>query len=305
MRSVAQAGVNVRVHVVDARTNKLAYLRSALSMLSLNFGRRQYDLIHAHTGHCGVLARLQWRYPVLTSYVGYDLYGKPRAGGGITVKSRIEAAIFRLIAPLMAATVTKSAAMEQLLPRRARASNTVLPNGVDFTQFKPLPKAESRRRLGWPQDEPTVLWVGNPDLPRKRLGLANQVVDLARGRVPNLSLRVCWNTDPAEIPAWMNAADVMLFTSQAEGSPNVVKEAMACNLPIVTVAVGDAAEVVDGARCCRVVASSDPGELGEALVGALEAIPERSDGRERIGDLELGAVAGRLIGLYETVAGMA
>jgi teichuronic acid biosynthesis glycosyltransferase TuaC len=302
MRSVAEAGVDLRVHVIDARTNKLAYVRGALSMLGLNFGRRRYDLIHAHTGHCGVLARLQWRYPVLTSYVGYDLYGKPRAGGGITLKSRIEAALFRLTAPLMSATITKSAAMERLLPARARAKNTVLPNGVDFDRFRPMSRSDSRRRLGWPEDEPAALWVGNPQLPRKRLELAERVIEVARERVPDLSLRVCWDADPDEIPVWMNAADALLFTSQAEGSPNVVKEAMACNLPIVTVAVGDTAEVVDGARHCRVLTTDDPAALREALLACLEASPERSDGRERIGGLELTAVAGRLIEIYAATA---
>ena len=78
-------------HRSQGRRSRKAYARAASAMLGLNATRDKYDLIHAHTGHCGMLA-LAGALPVLVSYVGYDLYGKPiGTGEKITTKSRVEA----------------------------------------------------------------------------------------------------------------------------------------------------------------------------------------------------------------------
>jgi teichuronic acid biosynthesis glycosyltransferase TuaC len=102
------------------------------------------------------------------------------------------------------------------------------------------------------------------------------------------------------MPVWMNAADVMIMSSRAEGSPNVVKEAMACDLPIVAAEVGDVAEVIGGTRHCH-LHHWDPAaaEMGESIVEVVRAIPERSNGRDRTEHLGLEAVALRLREVYD------
>jgi glycosyltransferase involved in cell wall biosynthesis len=303
MRSLAAEGISVQVLVVDGRASRWAYLRTALRMLGLHGRRQHYDLIHAHTGHCGVLARLQTRHPVLVSYVGYDLYGDPRADGGITFKSRLEAVIFRRLAQVVEATITKSAAMEDLLPAGARPRNVILPNGVDRESFRPIPRADARRALGWPEDELTILWAGHSHIPRKRLDLAEEVLRRVREELRGARLRICSGFAPADVPVWMNAADVLLFTSMAEGSPNVVKEAMACDLPIVSVDVGDTREVIEGTAHCTVVREPDPRALAAAVAEVLAQAPVRSDGRARSAHLGLEQIARRLVGVYEETAG--
>src|SRR5262249_11389781 len=111
MQSIQDAGVEVDVAVVAGHRSRRAYVRAALRMLRLNAIPRESDLIHAHTGHCGLLARLQWRYPVLVSYVGYDLNGVRRADGRRTLKSRLERAVFRQLPRSGVATLTKSTRM--------------------------------------------------------------------------------------------------------------------------------------------------------------------------------------------------
>ena len=299
MQSVAKAGAAVYVHFVDGRRTRLAYLSSALRMLALNFQRKRFDIVHAHTGHCGVLARLQRRYPVLVSYVGYDLNRVAKAGGGFTRKSRIEAFLFRNLARFVDATITKSAAMERRLPARARSRNRVLPNGVDRSLFRPIPRDTACRELGWPEDEVTVLFGADPNKVTKRFDLAQEACRLASVQLPRLRLRVLYGRDQAVVPVWMNAADVLLLTSSSEGSPNVVKEALACNLPVVSVNVGDVGDLLSGVRLCRVVErDADPSTLGEALVEVLRSVPVRSDGRARTRHLSDDLIAARLTAIY-------
>ncbi|MCI0818026.1 MAG: glycosyltransferase, partial [Chloroflexi bacterium] len=99
------------------------------------------------------------------------------------------------------------------------------------------------------------------------------------------------------VPTYMNAADVLLLTSDAEGSPMVVKEAMACNVPVVSTAVGDVAEVIGGTEGCHIT-SQDPAEVVEKLKAAL-AFGRRTNGREAVKRMELDEISRRIVAVYE------
>jgi glycosyltransferase involved in cell wall biosynthesis len=296
-RSMSELGVSVRVHFTRGYRSRRAFARTALRMLTSNLGDQEFDLIHAHGGYPGALALLARRTPVLTSFVGYDLLGEPGFGWHVSLKSRLESAVFRQLSRFSDRTITKSREMERALPSSARPRNVVLPNGVDRSVFCPHPREHARRQLGWPQDEPVALFVGDPDVGRKRFDLASGAVELARRDFPDLRLRVCTRVGPREVPVWMSAADVLILTSNVEGSPNVIKEAMACDLPIVSSDCGDVREIVEGTRHCHVT-SQDPAMLAAALGKVLSAAGARSDGRRRTSHLGLGAVAERLGDLY-------
>src|SRR5205823_4124962 len=115
---------------------------------------------------------------------------------------------------------------ERHLPRAVQPRNHVIPNGVDLGRFTPADQGAARRQLGWPQDEKTALFLGNPDEHRKNYPLATAACALASRSCPELRLRVANAVPPQRVPVWMNAADVLVFPSWSEGSPNAVKEAM-------------------------------------------------------------------------------
>lgn len=161
-----------------------------------------------------------------------------------------------------------------------------------------MPPAAARARLGWPVHRRVVLWVGEPRR-EKRLDLVEATFARLRGRHPDLDLRPVSRAPRQHVMWAMNASDVFLFPSDVEGSPVVVKEAMACNLPVVATEVGDLPELFRGVRGCR-LSGAAPDQLA-ARVEALLVDGSRSAGREAVRHLSTAAEARRIIALYEEV----
>lgn len=298
-KSLEALGVEVDVLPIRGYASRSEYAR-AIGELRRRVRSQQYDVVHAHYGHAGVVARFQRRAPLVVSYCGDDLLGTPREDGSTTVRSRMEATVFRRLAHVAAATITKSLEMERALPPACRQRNHVIPNGVDLTRFEPIPQDEARRELQWDPDERAVLFVGDPAVARKNYALAEEVCRRARERAPHVRIRVANGVPPSQIPQMMSAADALLLTSRWEGSPNVVKEAMAAALPVVATPVGDVKERLDGVDGCFAV-PADPDALSSALIEAVQR-DRAPAAREAVSALSLEAVARRVLSVYEAVA---
>ncbi len=298
-RSLERAGVHLDVLYVPGYRSRWRYAWGAGEVLRRS-RRRRYDVVHAHYGHSGVLARLQRRAPVLLSYCGDDLLGTPTPDGhGLTRRSVVLARSFARLSHVLEATITKSEEMARLLPSRSRERNTIIPNGVDLARFEPMPKDLARARVGWNGRRKNLLFVGNPAFPRKNVRLAQAVRDELLSRGIEVELRIAWQVAPEEMITWMAASDVLLFPSLFEGSPNTVKEAMAMELPIVSAPVGDVPERLRGVEGTFVVERDT-----EAMAGAVEAALhyERAPAaRTAVAELGIERVAERLVTLYQSL----
>ena len=169
----------------------------------------------------------------------------------------------------------------------------VVPNGVDFSHFKPLPREEALTVTGWDGTKINILFPSNPARPEKNFRLAEKGVEAMHDE--RVRLHVLQNV-PRDVVVWyLNAADAILLTSLSEGSPNIVKEAMACNRPVVSTMVGDVQELFTGAEGCYAV-SENAEDIASSLHRAI-AIRE-TNGRECIGSLDSKAVALRLTKIY-------
>ena len=294
--SLEALGIAVDVLYIRGYRTARAYARAVARALRLN-AEADWDIVHAHYGHSGVAARFDLRHPLVVSYCGDDLLGTLGADERPTRKSRAEVAVFRRLAHVARLTITKSEAMERVLPPGCRADNRVIPNGVDLSRLEPQPRDEARARLGWPAEDRVVLFVANPELPVKNYPLAVAACERLRAEDPRVELRVAWGVPPAEIPTWMSAADALILTSRAEGSPNVVKEAMACALPVVATAVGDVPERLSGVAGCH-AACHDPDDLAAGLRAAL-AHGRSPDARAAVEALSLDRVAKRVNAVYD------
>jgi glycosyltransferase involved in cell wall biosynthesis len=240
--------------------------------------------------------------PVIVSFCGTDLLGQPLVGW-----IRKLSAAYNVRASYRAATdaagiIVKSKNLLDALPRYVNRSKVrIIPNGVNVERFKPMEQRKARKILGWPQESAVVLFVTVRGHPRKRLPLAEEAVSRIGPCERRVDFRVMQGVPHEDVPLWFNAADVLILTSVHEGSVNVVKEAMACNLPIVSVDVGDVRERLNGVHLCAVV-EDEPDALGRALREVLRHT-DRSDGRDHMGDVTLKAVSQRLKNFYLHVMG--
>ncbi|WP_255149576.1 glycosyltransferase [Halorarius halobius] len=250
----------------------------------LDHGLDDYDLVHANFGLTAPAALAQPTRPVVVSLWGTDLHGE---FGWLS----------RWCATRADATVVMSAAMAADLDQPCH----VVPHGVDTERFRPMDGEAARDRLGWSAEALHVLFPYAPDREVKNFPRAERVAENADRRLDApVELHAVSGVPHERVATYMNAADAMLLTSKREGSPNAVKEALACQLPVVATDVGDVRERLSGVANTAVGRSD--AELVDALVEVLER-GERSDGREAVRDITLERMGHRLLSVYRRAMG--
>ena len=292
-------GVGVKVFDLRSRTSPWTLCREFRRFRRMVAEFRP-QVIHAHYGTvtAAFAALAAGLLPLVITYRGSDLNPLP-------TDSKLRPAAGRLLSQLAALRASRIVCVSTLLRNRlwfgwTRA--TVLPSGVDPDIFKPEGRQGLRRKLGWCEEARIVLFNAGRDPRNKRLDLAQDAAREARRWEPAVRLEVLdGSVAPDRIPAMMNAADCLLVTSDAEGSPTVVQEALATNLPVVSVNVGDIAERLRGVACSR-VAGRNAQALGRA-VAELVTPPCRSDGRLKVAEFSAARIATELASLYRDVAG--
>jgi teichuronic acid biosynthesis glycosyltransferase TuaC len=300
MSSVSDAGHAVEVDFIDGREGTFEYAK-AIPRLSRLAHSGRFDLVHAHYGLSGFVAAFQ-PLPLVVSFCGDDLLGTPNGRGGITAKSRLARSMSRAAAHRATAIVCKSHDLVAALPRESdRRRAQVIPNGVDTGRFMPGSRTAARAQLGIPEGEALVLFPHTPGERRKRHDLAELALDRLRGRGVQARLWVVAGVPHDRMHTYYQAADCLLLTSDWEGSPNAVKEALCCNLPVVSVDAGDVKrwlERVPGCRLAERTAESIAAGLEETL--RISATVNGSVVREQVA---LDVIARRLLSVYAGVLG--
>jgi teichuronic acid biosynthesis glycosyltransferase TuaC len=267
--------------------------------------RARPDVVHAQFGKFNALVAAlavlfsPERPPLVITFRGTDINRNTRYSG---LRAALGLAASQLAAFAARGIVCVSREIRSKVWARAAKPCIVVPTGVDLAAFVPLERKSARLRLGFGAQERVVLFNAGKNPAVKDPALAQAAVEDARRRLGEIRLVVLeGNVAPEQVPLYMNAADCLLVTSRTEGSPTVVQEAMACNLPVVSVDVGDVRERLEGVRQCAVV-TRDPAALGLALATVLRE-PRRSDGRTHAEGLSLEAIAARLTDFYGTLLG--
>lgn len=295
IESLRVAGIdNVGFYEIEGWRSKANYLR-ALYELPQRIAAANPDLVHIHYGLSAIAAFLVRGRPLVVSFCGNDLLGCPDEHGRISRSSRLMAEWCKLAGRRADAVIVKSAEMRHVIGDWADVE--VVPNGVDLSVFRPVPREAARSRLGWPLDAPILLFPANPQEARKNFACAEGAAAILRDRGLPARLEWVYARPQSDVALAMSAADVLLHPSFHEGSPNVVKEAMAMNLPVVSADVGDCRERLAGVRPSAVV-DRTPQAFADAIQTVL-ATGGRSNGRAVLEPLSINAVAGRVRTIYQ------
>jgi teichuronic acid biosynthesis glycosyltransferase TuaC len=289
------AGVDVDVFHFKGAGRPWNYVK-AWARVRERIARGNYDLVHAQFGQSGLLA-LPKRLPLVVTFRGDDLQGIEDANGRLTLGGRALKLASQAVARCADASIVVSEHMKELIHPSVRTH--VIPSGLDLTLFRPIPRDEARRHLGVSLAKRLVLFAGDPALPRKRYGLARAAIDVLN-RSLEAELIIAWGAPHTNVPFFMNACDALVFTSMQEGSPNVVKEALACNLPVVSVAVGDVPMRLRDIAGCELCADDQPATIAAALERVLRR-GQRIAGRDAVRELDERKLTEEVIAIYRSV----
>lgn len=257
---------------------------SNLGKLKKKIKEFQPDLIHAHYGLSGLLANLQRKTPVVTTYHGSDI-------------NRPEVLRFSKLA-IKLSKWNIFVSQKNINISGVKRNFSLIPCGVDLGVFVEIEKQKARALLDLNQEKKYVLFAGAFANKVKNYPLAKEAIDKLSCDIEFLELKgytreqVCW---------LMNAVDVVLMTSFTEGSPQFIKEAMACGCPIVSVDVGDVAEVIDGVTGCY-IAERDSDNIASLLQKAIDS-NIRTKGRISIEQLGFDnkLIANKIINIYNNI----
>ncbi len=299
-----KAGCNVQVFVIDDRTSISGIARN------LNILRRQImlappDLVVAYYGSmvAAITRMASGELPRVQTFRGSDLQYTSNPGLVWRGRDTLSHFLSRWAAGTSRQIIVNGPGLFNKLSNRLKAKAHNLPNGIDTTVFAPL--EAPRDKLGWSKDEKVVLFnkgVGSGQIV-KNLALARQVFEHLSHKIGHLRLELISDSGKEEVCLRMNASDCLLVTSLSEGSPDLVKEAMACNLPVVSVPCGDVPERLVGVEP-SFICPYDSIQLAQAVEKVIQ-IGQRSNGRQQLfkQGLDIGSVTQRVLAVYQKAVG--
>lgn len=283
-QGVERLGVEADYFPVGGTYSRWNYVKAAAKffLMSLRGELDKYDLIHAHYGFHGVVARCQFRRPMVLSLMGSDVYRK------------WERQIARVLVHMVSAVIVPGAQMAALVDNYPV---DVIPYGTDVDIFKPADQATTRAKLGLPKDKKLALFPYNPTrVYHKR----PDVIEGAVKQIPDAEMVVAYGKTSEQVAEYMNACDVLAMASSYEGSPGTIREALACNLPIVSVDVADVKTHISDVEGCY-MCEREPNDMAAKLRLAFADGKRLAHGRERALPFSLEACAARTLEVYKRV----
>ncbi|MDP2685102.1 MAG: glycosyltransferase family 4 protein [bacterium] len=278
-------GVDVSFFLIKGK-GPSSYVK-AIFELNKILKKSRYDLIHGHYGLSGIVAVLQFRLPTVVSLIGCDVnLFRNRVINKFTVYLFAKHIIF----------------VSEKLKRISgfHGNSDVIPYGIDLSEFYPVDKQKAKININLSEGSTNILFASRFDRIEKNHSLATKAIFILEKQLNmKINLVEFKNIESNKLNDYYNACDLFLMTSIREGSPQSIKEAMACNIPIVSTDVGDVKEVIGKTEGCYIT-SFDPEDVADNIKKAL-AFGKKTIGREAVKHLEISATAKKIIGIYNKV----
>jgi glycosyltransferase involved in cell wall biosynthesis len=281
---VRQRGVEV--DLFEFARGRDEYLPATRRLRSL-LRRERFDLVHAHYGLAGCVARLAGARPLVVTFHGTDV--RHHLVGHLSRRLAWRA---DLVAGVSRALFEEEDGRPGLPPVPGSA---VLPCGPDLRRFGPQPRAEARRAIGLDPDGKLLFFPANPSRPEKRHDRAAELAAAC-----GAELLTGGSIEPERMPLWINAANAVLVTSDYEGFGMAAIEALACEVPVLSTPVGIAPYALGGIDGC-LSAPFDVSIWSGVARRHLEASDPRVPGAARAASLSAAAMAERAIETYRAV----
>lgn len=297
-RSLRDLGVSVNEFPITEKGIK-GYLKAA-KKIRKHLKNNDYDIIHAHYTLSGWATVLSFpKKPIILSLMGTDAYGEFVAPGKIRFTSRYLILLTKLIQPFVSKIICKSAHIASFVYLKKKS--VVIPNGIQLDRFR-VSDTCFRSELGLKTNKKYVLFLGNKEIIRKNYKLIVAAINLLQDK--NINLIAPYPITHSDVIKYLNSVDCLAVPSLMEGSPNIVKEAMACNCPVVATDVGDV-KWLFGKESGHFLTSFDPKDVSAKISMVLKFAKEkgRTNGRQKITKLNLdsGSVAKKIINIYQEV----
>jgi len=280
--SLRSLGYEIDYYLIKGKGLK-GYLNNLIS-LRKKYKLGNYDIVHAHNIFCGFLCGIAFLKPLVVSLMGWNVQI-------FYLKYLIY--IFNYL--FWDICIVKSKSMQLALKRM---KTKIIPNGVDINIFRPMNKKMAQEYLNWDVEKYHFLFAADPRIPIKNFSLCKQAISTLPG--DQYILHTLGDVERRYMPYYYNACNVVIFTSKGEGSPNVIKEAMACNCKIVSVAVGDVPErfkEVKGCFLCQYKVE----DISKKIIEALNFPDKEVNSRQAILSLNSSLIGEKLSEVYRLV----
>ncbi|HYW36234.1 MAG TPA: glycosyltransferase [Balneolaceae bacterium] len=277
--SLKKLGVSIDVFGIKGK-GKWGYLKNIFP-LKKRLNRENYDLVHAHYGLSGLLANLQRAIPVVTTYHGSD----------VNRKSNVKYS--KMTAWLSCYNILTNDKLNRILKLKKRFS--VIPCGVDLGNFKPMDQNICKREMGLSPQKKYILFSSSFDRDVKNAPLAQATVQ----QLENTELIELKGYTREQVNLLINASELVLVTSYNETGPLIVKEALACNRPVVSTDVGDVKQILAEVQGSYMV-DYNPENVAEKCRLILEK-KETYESRSSIQKYELSAIAVKIKDIYASL----
>ena len=276
--SLVKQGLSVDFFLIKGK-GLFGYLKNYFLLLK-KIRYEKYDLLHAHYGLSGLLATIQLSVPVVITFHGSD----------VNIKKNY---LFSRIASRLSAT---NIFAHQKLPEKLkiyREPLNIIPCGFDNNLFFPIPKDEAREILKWEKSARYIVFSSAFDNKIKNVQLAWSAIS----EINNCKLVELKGYEKEKINLILNASDLLLVTSLSETGPIIVKEALACNCPIISTNVGDVQKLIKNVQNCY-ISSYNPDDI-KKKINLVFMNNKRTNGEQAIKNFKLENIAYKVIDVYK------